>query len=213
MKPKPLAAKNQNEIRKPRQERSRARVDAILEASKELIVEKGSAGLKIQEIAKRADVTAGSMYQYFPNKAAIIHALAERYMEHVHELLRTAVKTPPNSLEECVDALHLMLDQFYILYREDPVLREIWVSTAADKNMQDMDIEDSRRNAALLFPLIRDLFPQQHWPRLQHFLFLAMHICGSIVRLALSVDSDEGDQLIDVAKQMLSITLLQKLAC
>jgi len=211
MKSKPLVSKSPKEIRKPSQQRSRARVDAILGASKELIVEKGSAGLKIQEIATRAGVSAGSMYQYFPNKAAIIHALAEHYIEYVHNLIRAGVETPPSNLEECVELLNLLLDQFYILYREDPVLREIWVSTAADKSMQDMDIEDSRRNAAIILPQIRDLFPQQHWPRLAHFLFLAMHMCGSIVRLALSVDKKEGDELIKVAKQMLTIGMLQTL--
>ena len=48
------------EVRVPRQQRSRDRVEAILEAARALIGEKGSAGLKIQEIAERAKITAGS---------------------------------------------------------------------------------------------------------------------------------------------------------
>lgn len=197
--------------RKPRQQRSQERVNSILKASKELIVEKGSAGLQIQEIALRAGVTAGSMYQYFPNKAAIIHALAEHYIEFVHDMVSKGIKKPPSNLEECVESLNLLLDSFYLLYREDPVLREIWVSTAVDKNMQDMDLEDSRRNADLIFPHICKLFPEAQWPRLKQFLFLAMHMCGSIVRLALRVEQSEGEQLIEISKKMLSAGLLQTL--
>lgn len=197
--------------RKPRQQRSRERVDSILEASKELIVEKGSAGLQIQEIALRAGITAGSMYQYFPNKAAIIHALAEHYIEYVHDLVSKGIGKPPSNIEECVEKLNLLLDSFYLLYREDPVLREIWVSTAVDKSMQDMDLEDSRRNAELLFPHICDLFPEELWPKLNQFLFLAMHMCGSTVRLSLRVEKEEGEQLIEMTKKMLSAGLLQTL--
>lgn len=209
MKSNPSSLKTQ--IRKPRQKRSKARVDAILEASKQLIVEKGSAKLKIQEIAERAGVTAGSMYQYFPNKAAIIYALAEHYMEYVHHFIRAELEQPPETLEECIQTMNLLLDQFFKLYREDAVLREIWVITAGDKNMQDIDIEDSRRNAETLFLQIRYLFPEQHWQRLSHFLFLSMHMCGAIIRLALSVEKDEGEQLIDAAKQMFSAGLMNSL--
>ncbi len=201
----------ENKTRKPRQQRSRERVNAILEASKELIVEKGSAGLQIQEIAIRAGVTAGSMYQYFPNKAAIIHALAEHYIEFIHDLVSRSIKKTPSNLKECVETLNTLLDSFYLLYREDPVLREIWVSTAVDKSMQDMDLEDSRSNAELIFPLICELFPEEQWPRLKQFLFLAMHMCGSVVRLALRVEREEGKRLIEMTKSMLSAGLLQTL--
>lgn len=203
-----LASETHNQQRTPRQQRSRERVDAILTAAKELICEKGSAGLKIQDIAARAGVTASSMYQYFPNKAAIIHALAQHYLDRVNEMLRMALVRKPQTIGECAQTLELLFEQFHLLYCQDPVIRDIWVSTAADKNMQNMDIDDSRRNAALLLEHFRDVFPQQHWPRLERMLFLAMHLSGATIRLALSVDKEEGHELIEIAKQMISTALI-----
>lgn len=72
-----------NEQRTPIQNRSKKKVQQILDATVEIIAEKGSAGLSITWIAKRAGVTAGSMYQYFPNKDAIVYALAEFYLEEI----------------------------------------------------------------------------------------------------------------------------------
>ena len=204
-------AESTSQQRTPRQQRSRERVEAILNAAKQLIEEKGSAGLKIQDIAARAGVTASSMYQYFPNKAAIIHALAQHYLDKVNEMLQLALKEKPQTLEQCAQTLEFLFEQFHQLYCHDPVIRDIWVSTAADKNMQNMDIEDSRRNAALLFEHFRDVFPEAHWQRLERMLFLAMHLSGSTIRLALSVDQEEGHDLIAIAKHMISSSLMSSL--
>lgn len=203
---------DKNEIRTPRQQRSIDRVDRILAAAKELIVEKGSAGLKIQDIAQRAGINAGSMYQYFPNKAAIINALGQQYLDLVNGMLQMALVKKPESLEECVETLHILFDQFHLLNRQDPVIHDIWVSTSADKNLQDMDIEDSRRNAKLIFEHMKPLFPEVHWVSIERLLFLAMHLCGATMRLAMSVEEEEGKEIFQMAKAMISVDLLKKFA-
>lgn len=201
---------DKNEIRTPRQQRSIDRVDSILAAAKELIVEKGSAGLKIQDIAQRAGINAGSMYQYFPNKAAIIHALGQQYLDLVNGMLKMALVKKPESLEECVETLHILFDQFHLLNRKDPVIHDIWVSTSADKNLQDMDIEDSRRNAKLIFEHMKSLFPEEHWTSIERLLFLAMHLCGATMRLSMSVAEEEGKEIFQMAKAMITVDLLER---
>lgn len=203
---------DKNEIRTPRQQRSIDRVDSILEAAKELIVEKGSAGLKIQDIAQRAKINAGSMYQYFPNKAAIIHALGQQYLDLVNGMLQMALVKKPETIEECVETLHILFDQFYLLNRNDPVIHDIWVSTSADKNLQDMDIEDSRRNAKLIFEHMKLLFPEAHWTSIERLLFLSMHLCGATMRLAMSVEEEEGKEIFQMTKAMITVDLLKKFA-
>ena len=54
--------------RNPRQHRSKERVAIILEAVKALIEENGIANLKINDIAKRANTSPSSIYQYFSDK-------------------------------------------------------------------------------------------------------------------------------------------------
>ena len=103
-----------NDRRQPAQERSRKRVDAILQAAKELISEKGSAQLKIHEIAERADVTPASIYQYFPSKNSISHALAERSFGQMQEIIQAiSLGQLPFCASELSSLLLLLQLSFY----------------------------------------------------------------------------------------------------
>src|SRR6266852_4862182 len=63
----------------PTQQRSRERFERILESAAEIIAEKGSEAFRMSDIVERTGVPFGSLYQYFPDKTAIIGTLAERY--------------------------------------------------------------------------------------------------------------------------------------
>jgi AcrR family transcriptional regulator len=68
----------------PRQERSRATVEALLEATTDILIREGYTKLTTNRIAERAGVNIASLYQYFPGKEAIVaelrrqHGAAER---------------------------------------------------------------------------------------------------------------------------------------
>ncbi len=66
--------------KKPRQRRSQQTVAAILEATARILVEEGSKGLNTNRVAELAGVSIGSLYQYFPNKEAMVLALAEEHL-------------------------------------------------------------------------------------------------------------------------------------
>src|SRR5688572_15839690 len=61
--------------RDPKQLRSRAIVEAIVEAGRQLLAHEGAASLTTNRIAERAGVSIGSLYRYFPNKQAILAAI------------------------------------------------------------------------------------------------------------------------------------------
>lgn len=61
----------------PRQGRAQATVEAILEAAAQLLERDGEAGFNTNAIAERAGVSIGTIYRYFPDKRAILVALAE----------------------------------------------------------------------------------------------------------------------------------------
>ncbi|MGL4279508.1 MAG: TetR/AcrR family transcriptional regulator [Albidovulum sp.] len=62
----------------PRQGRSRATVEAILEAATRILEEEGLAGLTTNRTAERAGVSIGSLYQYYPSRDAILAELVRR---------------------------------------------------------------------------------------------------------------------------------------
>ncbi len=81
--------------KRPRQARSQATVDAILHATTRVLVRHGFDGLTTNAVATRAGVSIGSLYQYFPNKEALVAALIERHIEDMNaailaELARVA---------------------------------------------------------------------------------------------------------------------------
>jgi AcrR family transcriptional regulator len=67
-------------VRKPLQERARQKVELILEAAIRLLDKGGLAVLTTNAVAEKAGVSIGTLYQYFPNKDAILDALADREM-------------------------------------------------------------------------------------------------------------------------------------
>lgn len=65
--------------KQPKQERSKVTVEAIIEASARIIEDSGLAGLNTNKVAEVAGVSIGSLYQYFPNKEALLDAVRERF--------------------------------------------------------------------------------------------------------------------------------------
>ncbi|HEY3992789.1 MAG TPA: TetR/AcrR family transcriptional regulator [Ktedonobacteraceae bacterium] len=80
---------NQERRRARRQPRGLRRVDEILDAAAHVFAEVGYDAVSTHMIAVRAGISHGSLYQFFPNKEAIAHALATRYVTH----LRTQYET------------------------------------------------------------------------------------------------------------------------
>jgi AcrR family transcriptional regulator len=69
----------------PVQERSAVTVDAILEATIQVLLAVGKERLTTTQVAARAGVSVGTLYQYFPNKSALLQASLKRHMGEVYE--------------------------------------------------------------------------------------------------------------------------------
>ncbi len=73
--------------RKPKQTRSVQLVSDILEAAAHVFAEEGFDRASTNKIAKRAGVSVGSIYQYFPDKEALIEAIVEKRVEMLREMI------------------------------------------------------------------------------------------------------------------------------
>jgi AcrR family transcriptional regulator len=90
--------------KKPAQSRAAMTVEAILEGAAHVLEHRGFEGYTTNEIAARAGVSIGSLYQYFPNKDAVTIALIERETEGmVDEVLAALALSPPSrALQEAI---------------------------------------------------------------------------------------------------------------
>jgi len=110
----------------PRQSRSQATVTAILDATAHILVEHGFAAASTNAVAERAGVSVGSLYQYFPNKDALVSALHARHGEQMMAAIQRALTKAMDATlidalaglieatveAHCVDAdLHRVLEQ------------------------------------------------------------------------------------------------------
>jgi len=92
--------------KRPRQARSKVTVGTLLEATSRVLVKHGFDGLSTNAVAAAAGVSIGSLYQYFPNKEALVAALIDRHMEEMNaavlaELTRVA-QLPIAKAARCV---------------------------------------------------------------------------------------------------------------
>ena len=94
--------------KEPRQARSRATVDAIVDAGARVLADHGWAAFTTNKVAEMAGASIGSLYQYFPDKLSLVEAIRRRHLDDCLAALRRTVaddKPLNRFVEEWVDAL------------------------------------------------------------------------------------------------------------
>ena len=92
--------------KKASQERSRATVDALVEATARILVKDGFEKTSTNRIAEVAGVSVGSLYQYFPSKEALVAAVIDRHNEEIMAIVRaTLVEVADMPIEKAVRRL------------------------------------------------------------------------------------------------------------
>lgn len=104
--------------KRPRQERARATVEALLEAAAQLIADEGYATMTTNRVAARAGVSIGSLYQYFPNKQALLVSLLEKHLAHVHPVIERSLDELSDPAVPYVEAMHRMFVCLLALHRD-----------------------------------------------------------------------------------------------
>ena len=186
----------------PTQARSRERFERILECSAQLIAEKGSEAFRISDVVERSKVPFGSLYQYFPDKTAIIGTLAERYNAVgrmcVHQDLLLV-----NAVSDLHPALCRIVDSYYQMFMDEPVMRDIWQATQADRDLQKLDEEDGRFLAELMAETVRRISPETPASSVETFSQLTMTLIAAVVRHAIALESAAAKRLLTLFKDLL----------
>jgi AcrR family transcriptional regulator len=114
--------------KRPRQERARATVDAILQATAYILRRRGYAELTTNGIAEKAGVNIASLYQYFPNKEAI---LAELLRRHAAEGRSKALEVVRASRSRSfASGVRLLVDGMLAEHSVDPALHRVLTTEA-----------------------------------------------------------------------------------
>lgn len=136
--------------RTPRQERGKQKVERILDAAREVFLEVGIEAATTIQIAARAGTAVGSLYQFFPNKEAIVKVMAARHAERANVMFAQMLTPdlPFLSLAEVLDLILPPLKDFYVQNRDFIVI--FATAPAFLEEIQKVDDQLIASNEALL---------------------------------------------------------------
>ncbi|MEO8797999.1 MAG: TetR/AcrR family transcriptional regulator [Polyangiaceae bacterium] len=107
----------------PTQARALETVEAILAATKKVIVKEGYEGTTTNRVAEVAGVSIGSLYQYFPSKESLLAELVDRHLKKMlHVLSTTAAEGQASTLEE---AARTIIHAVFAAHRVSPKLHRV----------------------------------------------------------------------------------------
>ncbi|PLP58926.1 TetR family transcriptional regulator [Mesorhizobium loti] len=188
--------------RRPKQERSRERIDAILATAKRLIGEKGIDAVTMKEVGAQAGGPIATVYHYFPNKSAILATLYERFSE-VTRARQLEITASIDGLESMVTASDKMLDDYYDRVAGDPAIQDLQNAIQADKALQNLDIAETHQQAKIFCDKVAYLLKPQRREEFRRMVFLFFQLAGGVVRLALTQDKAQGQQTVDDYKSVI----------
>ncbi len=198
-------------IKKRSKPQKTEKADLIIAAAEKVFYEKGFAKAQISEIARRANVADGTIYEYFKNKEALLLSIPEkRFHEHMEKLSETFTpKKPIRKLRRLIRyhfALHLNNREFLKVFLLNILLNDRFYTSKAHKKYReylhliDTIIEEGKSDGSIRKDVNAEIFKS---------LFL-----GSFSNMALRwliLENDlENDKMEEIEKlvELLSLSVL-----
>ncbi len=191
--------------RTPRQARSRQKLARVLEAADRLLVAEGAEALTTTRVAAEAGVSVGALYQYLPDRGAIVDTLADRYLARLETLMGSFIDRA--SRETWPDPVAVLVDAFADLYRSEPGLRALWFGHHLTERTREAD---RLHKHAMAVGLHRILVAQRLLPddaataAACHTAFLA---ADAVIQEAFRADTEGAAALLEHLKIMLEAYL------
>jgi AcrR family transcriptional regulator len=185
--------------RRPVQQRSAARVERMLEACATLIDEVGYDGVTTTLIAERAGVAVGSLYQFFPDKRAVVQALTTRNLDRFMEMI--GERLTATTLDHWWDAVDLVFDAYVTMYRDAAGFTQIRFGDVVDLRLMDDQRDNNTVIADRLAGLLADQF-RMPLTELRLPISVSVEIADGILNLAFRRKLFSEDVMIAEAKRV-----------
>jgi AcrR family transcriptional regulator len=190
----------------PRQERSQARFEAVLEAALRLFAARGYEGVSMREIAREAKMPIATVYQYFPMKLAIVREMWTRYTTTISETLATGIRS---SIQEGRNYPHhligIMVDRMAELQAANPAFIEIWSCVAASIELRALNVEDTLQNARVIADVLQKMHPECDPSAIFDRALIAIEMASATTRLALALPEPHRARVLLSLKSALAV--------
>ena len=193
--------------RVPVQGRSVARVQRMLDACAELVDQVGYEALTTTMLAERAGVAIGSVYQFFPDKRAIVQALTQRNLEAYLE--RITARFANDRFGHWWDVVDAGIDEYIDMHRNAPGFRTLHFGDVVDVHLLDAERDNNTIIAERLAGLLVGQIGATAGPRLDFALAIAVEAGDALIKMAFRRDP-EGDEAVLVEAKTLIRDYLQR---
>eukprot|EP00439_Symbiodinium_sp_Y106_P088642 s1_g1178.t1 len=189
--------------KKPKQARSQARYNLILETARDLIGTHGNDAVSVRDIASVADIPIASIYQYFPDKNAILWSLVDERLSALEHEVETRLNAA-GSLAELDDTARDLFQSFANLFTDDPALAQIWRSIQANVTLRDLDREFTERLAEHYVVNAVRLGSPVPERDLREFAVLAGHLGTAAVQVVQDMPAAKRKRMFDMFVRMVT---------
>lgn len=191
--------------RVPQQARSREKFDAILEAALRLIHEKGYEQVSVREIARDVGLPIASVYQYFPNKLAIVRQLWEGYTSDLGDLLGAELEAVALAPSEATlqRAVGNVVDHIVAHHRDNPAFLGIWRSVDGSPELRALNRQDTLRVADAIGAAVLKVAPDADPQTVMNRALIACETGSATVKLAQELPAERLNGLYENLKSVL----------
>jgi AcrR family transcriptional regulator len=187
--------------RVPVQGRSVARVQRMLDACAELVDEVGYEGLTTTLLAERAEVAIGSVYQFFPDKRAIVQALAMRNMDAYLQGLSARFES--ETFTHWWDGVDAAIDVYIQMHRSVAGFRTLHFGDVVDVHLLDLEKDNNTVIADRLAELLVEQFQLIDRMRLRFALEISVEAADALIKLAFRRIATGDEEVISEAKALI----------
>jgi AcrR family transcriptional regulator len=177
--------------RKPQQKRSRRTYETIVAAATDLLVEAGYHNMSTNKIAEHADVSVGSIYQYFPNKEAIILAVIERFAERQYEILADGLEGLAR--DDLRTVVRRVIDNMLEAKRDQPKLSRVLFEQLPPMGQHDILRDWTQRASELITATLADRVDELRELDFELASYILVNACHGVVHGVVSTDSGPFD--------------------
>lgn len=188
--------------KRPVQERSRRRFEAMLDAAAALFAEQGVDAVTMEAIAARAGTSIGSLYQYFPDKDALFVALSERVLERS----RTAFDVLVSVLETERPAWHELLERMvdgYAAMLADPSLQAVWMNIQRYGEMVEADVALHEEIIDRTTEILAGYLPGADEPQRRRIATMVVDVVGGVLFMASRRGPERAAEMLAEVKVLL----------
>lgn len=188
--------------RLPVQKRSAERFERLLDACAELLDEVGYAGLTTKEVARRAEVPIGTLYQFFSDREGLIGALAARNLESF--LGRVADRLEQEEPEGISGIVDVTVDEFVTMRRTVTGFGVVDFGAVGQDHILEPTLDNNTAVAGRLRSLTASLIGVQDDAEFEIAVRVALECADSVLQLAFRIDPQGDAQLIAECKRVLN---------